>query len=227
MFDQIFALTDAPRVIALTFIEIILSVDNAIVLGMLVHALPVLMRKKALYLGLVSAFFLRAIALFFASFILQSHWLEALGGIYLVYLGSYAYFRKKNPQKEFSPTKSFWKTVVLIEVFDLIFAIDSIIAGIAFIAGNIIPTGTIHPKLWIVYVGGMLGVIAIRYAADLFSHLIERFPNLAKSAHLLVAWIGLKLCVLVFLPHLPGLEILFWTVFCLILLSGFWRKKLQ
>jgi YkoY family integral membrane protein len=225
MFHQVFNLTDIPRVGALAFIETILSMDNAIVLGLLIHSLPPLMKKKALYIGLASAFVLRAVALLLASFILQSHWLEAIGGAYLVYLGVVYFFRTKKPKKAISPATHFWKTVILIEIFDLLFAFDSIIAGIAFIAGPQTTVGEVHPKLWIVYTGGMLGVIAVRYAADLFSSLIERFPNLAKSAHLLVAWIGLKLCVEAFLPHMLSLEILFWVVFTTIFFLGFWRKK--
>ncbi len=227
MLHQIFEISDIPRVGALAFIEMALSVDNAIVLGVLVHALPALARKKALYIGLISAFFLRAIALFFASFILRSHWLEVLGGIYLIYLGLHYFIRTKNPAKIVTCRRSFWKTVIMVELFDLVFAIDSIIAGVAFIAGNGQTIYGIHPKLWIVYVGGMLGVIGVRYAADLFSHFIERFPNLAKSGHLLIAWIGVKLCINVFAPHLTGFEIIFWILFVMILSAGFWRKKLQ
>jgi YkoY family integral membrane protein len=213
--------------LSLAFLEIVLSADNAIVLGLLVYTLPAVLRKKALYIGLGSAFVLRALALFLASFILQSHWLEALGGGYLIFLGMRHLLQTKKEQKSIVTTHSFWKTVVLIELFDLIFALDSIVAGVAFIAGSQPSNAMIHPKLWVIYVGGMIGVACMRYAADLFSHLIERFPNLETSAYLLVVWIGVKLGVMAFTPHIPGIEILFWVVFTMILLGGFWRKKLQ
>ncbi len=227
MFHQSFDISDIPRALALAFLEIVLSADNAIVLGLLVYTLPAILRKKALYIGLASAFVLRGIALFFATFILQSHWLEALGGAYLIFLGMRHLLRKKKEQPSTFSTHSFWKTVVLIELFDLIFAIDSIVAGVAFIAGNQPSTATVHPKLWVIYMGGMLGVIGMRYAADLFSILIGRFPNLEKSAHLLIVWIGIELCIMTFIPHIPAIEIFFWIVFTAILFGGFWKKKLQ
>jgi YkoY family integral membrane protein len=228
MFGQLFTLSDIPRVAALAVIEILLSADNAIVLGVLVHTLPAIDRKKALYIGLASAFVLRALTIFLASFILQSHWLEIIGGAYLIFLGLQHFISKKRKQKSISAQTSFWKTVLLIEIFDLLFAIDSIIAGIAFIAGDtIVTSSTIHPKLWIVYAGGMLGVFGMRYAADLFSKLLSRFPNLEMSAYLLIIWIGLKLCILAIIPHILAFEIAFWILFSITLLAGFWRKELQ
>jgi len=228
MFNQFFELSDVPRVFSLGIIEILLSADNAIVLGALVHALPITDRKRALYIGLASAFVLRALALFLASFILQSHWLEFIGGIYLVYLGLHHLFSKKRKKKSLTAHPSFWKTVVLIEFFDLLFAIDSIIAGVAFIADDTLATSsTIHPKLWVVYSGGMLGVLGMRYASGVFSKLLDRFPNLETSAYLLIIWIGIKLCILTISTHIPAFDILFWVLFAIILLAGFWRKELQ
>jgi len=222
--DQVFALSDIPRVGALAFIELILSADNAIVLGVLVAALPAEARKRALYIGLVSAFFLRALALFLASFILQSHWIEAIGGAYLIYLGLHHLLRNKKRKDPNVKATSFWKIVLLVEIFDLVFALDSIIAGVAFIANDMPPNATIHPKLWIVYVGGMLGVIGIRYAADLIGRWIEKFPHLEKSAYLLITLIGVKLFAYLIAPDLPGFEIAFWIIFALLLALGFRRK---
>jgi len=54
---------------------------------------------------------------------------------------------------------------------------------------------TPHPKLWVVIVGGMLGVILMRVAAAMFIRLLERFPRFETSAYLLVCVIGLKLVV--------------------------------
>jgi YkoY family integral membrane protein len=89
----------------------------------------------------------------------------------------------------------FWPTVAVIELTDIAFAIDSILAAIAVVgsapAGHVGP----HPKLWVVIVGGMLGVILMRVAASLFIRLLERFPRFETSAYMLVCVIGLKLVV--------------------------------
>jgi predicted tellurium resistance membrane protein TerC len=48
-------------------------------------------------------------------------------------------------------------------------------------------------QLAIVYVGGILGIVAMRFVAGYFIKLLDRFAGLASGAYYLVAWIGLKL----------------------------------
>jgi len=208
---MVFEFSDLFLLAALFFIEIALSADNAIVLGVLTHALPAPLRNKALYIGVGSAFFLRAGALFIVSWILSSAWLELLGAAYLLYL-ALSHFLKKTSAKP-TPPASFWKTVFLIEFFDLAFALDSIIAGVAFIANP--------SKLWIVYAGGMLGLLTVRYAAHFVSRLIDRFPRLSDCAYLLIILIAVKLALSLFAP-MPAY--IFWPLFALILLFGFLKK---
>src|SRR5690606_12626125 len=90
---------------------------------------------------------------------------------------------------------SFWPTVLVIELTDIAFAVDSILAAIAMVGAP--PKGTapdaIHPKLWVVILGGLLGLVLMRIAARLFVQLLERFPRFEVSAYLLVIVIGLKL----------------------------------
>lgn len=216
MLGQTFELLDAPRLGYLTFLEVLLSADNAIILALLSHALPVHQRARALWIGTVSAFAFRAAALFGISFALQYAWVQMLGGAYLVYLAVRHFSKRKNTGVP-SPA-SFWKTVLLIELFDLAFAVDSIVAALAFIGAGPPNLGSLHPKLWIVYVGGMLGLVAVRYAAHLMSALLHKFPRLEMSAYLMVGWIGLKLM-------LPFEESFFWAVLLLLLLIGLLPRK--
>src|SRR3989338_2241645 len=149
--DQSFALTDIPRIFTLSFLELLLSADNAIVLGVIVHRLVPHLRKKALYIGVISAFFFRGLGLLSLSLLLQYDWIQMLGAGYLIYL-SLNHFLKKRRSKEDGllphTALSFWKTVLLIELFDLAFAIDSIVAGVAFITDTHVVDG-LNPKLWI------------------------------------------------------------------------------
>ena len=88
----------------------------------------------------------------------------------------------------------FWNTVIAIELTDMAFAVDSIVAAVAMVSGaNSGEKCTVHPKLWLVVVGGMLGVIAMRFAAAMFIKLLDKFPRFELSAYLLVLVIGVKL----------------------------------
>ena len=212
---QTFEVSDLGLLAALFFLEILLSADNAVVLGALTHALPVSLRRKALYIGVGSAFILRALALLVVSWILSSIWLKMAGAAYLLYL-AVRHFSKKDSVAHKPLATSFWKTVFLIEFLDLAFAIDSIMAGVAFIANP--------SKLWIVYAGGMMGLIAIRYAASFVARLLDKFPRLLDSAYLLVALIGIKLALSSLSP-MP--EYIFWLLFSLILLFGFFKRPMK
>jgi YkoY family integral membrane protein len=195
----------------------LLSADNAVVLGLLSNTLPAPLRRKALFIGAFSAFFLRAAALLLVSYLLEYIWLQLLGAAYLFYL-SIRYFIQKGKSAHPAPSHSFWKTVILIELFDLIFAFDSILAGVAFI--DFQPT-----KLWIVYIGGMVGLFSMRFAARLFGTLLDRFPRLEMSAYLMIGLIGVKLSTGAL--HHPLPDPLFWALLTSFFLSGFFGKKKQ
>ena len=228
MFGQTFELFDLFRIALLAFLEIVLSADNAIVLGLLASKLPIEKRQRALTAGLVSSLVFRAAALFSLSLLIKFAWIQGLGAIYLIYLATrHLFFPTPPPSK--SVHASFWKTVLLIELYDLVFAIDSIIAGVAFISA-IPSTGSIHPKLWVVYVGAFIGLIAIRFAAKLFSSLVEKLPRLERTAYLMIAWIGLKLGLNAIehtwnFPNWFIFEPIFWTVLVLLLIYGLTKRK--
>ena len=223
MFGQTFEMTDLARLLPLAFIELLLSADNAVVLGLLAYALPERQRKRALFIGLASSFFFRAAALLSIALLIRHRWVQLLGAAYLFYIALRHFMKKKRRSKIPPATPSFWTTVLLIELYDVAFAIDSIIAGLAFIAAMPLENA-MYSKLWIVYVGGMLGLIAVRYAADLFTSLLQRFPRLETSAYLMVAWIGLKLALSTFYET-PSFEPVFWVVLAFLFSTGLLRRR--
>jgi YkoY family integral membrane protein len=70
----------------LIILEGLLSIDNALVLGMLAKRLPKSMRSRALSYGLVGAFVFRVIAILTAGFLLKYTFVKFLGGAYLVFI---------------------------------------------------------------------------------------------------------------------------------------------
>ncbi|MCH1927438.1 hypothetical protein L6232_21805, partial [Shewanella sp. C31] len=53
-------------ILTLIALEVILSADNALILGVMVQKLPVHLRRKALFYGILGAYLLRGLALLFA-----------------------------------------------------------------------------------------------------------------------------------------------------------------
>jgi YkoY family integral membrane protein len=225
MLGQTFSFSDIPRVAILAFLEILLSADNAIVLGLVSSRLPQRLRNRALYIGFLSAWVFRLAGILSVAFLLEYLWIQLAGGLYLLYLSVHHFIKNGNRDPLIpSPKANFWKTVLMIELFDLAFAIDSIIAGVAFI-GPSENHQRFPPKLWIVYIGGMIGVFAIRYAAQFFSTLIHRFPRLETSAYGMIGWIGLKLGVQSLSWTFPYYELIFWGVLAILFLIGLTKRK--
>jgi len=196
----------------LVFLEGVLSIDNALVLALLAKPLPPEQQKKALTYGLIGAVVFRFIAIGLAAFLMKWVWVKFVGGGYLIWVALAHFFSKSKPEtskKEMKST-SFWKTVLVIELTDIAFAVDSILAAVA-----------LTNKFWIIFAGGVIGLVLMRFAAGYFIRLLDRFPKFETSAYLLVFLIGLKLVVDGF--HLPGLDFhstsspAFWTFWILML----------
>lgn len=242
MIPQTFDLHDVPVVLILVLLEGLLSADNALVLAIMVRHLPPVLRKKALIYGLGGAFVFRLIAILLATKILELWWLQALGALYLVYL-PIKHFRDASKSHDINAPKAgggFWATVIAVEFADIAFAVDSVLAAVAFVAKP--------EKLWVVYLGAMMGVVLLRFAASFFVSLLDRYPMLDHLAYSLVAWVGIKLAFMAghngvqsynaknptaplgfTIPEMhPGL---FWTVMTIMIVGGTWlavtrpRKK--
>lgn len=70
----------------LVLLEGVLSIDNALVLGLLAKRLPPHLRPRALSYGLVGAFVFRVLAIATASFLLKWTFVKLLGGGYLIFI---------------------------------------------------------------------------------------------------------------------------------------------
>lgn len=201
--------------IVLVGLEGLLAADNALVLAVMVKHLPSEKRKKALFYGLMGAFVLRFGSLFIISFLVDVWQVQALGAIYLIYIAGRNLLQKAMSQDYAKVPKrkesGFWMTVLKVEIADLAFAVDSILAAVA-LAVALPPSGLFTigsldgAQFLIVFVGGMIGVILMRFAANKFVDLLNKRPGLEVAAFVIVGWVGIKLGVLV-LGH-PDVAIL-------------------
>ncbi|GAB3789201.1 TerC family protein [Virgibacillus kimchii] len=196
--------------IILIGLEGLLAADNALVLAIMVKHLPEKQRKKALFYGLAGAFVLRLGSLFVISFLVDVWQVQALGAAYLLFIAIKHLYGKLKPAKEVQADmkakeqkgSGFWMTVVKVEFADLAFAVDSILAAVA-LAVALPPTGlgTIGSldsgQFFVVFAGGMIGLIIMRFAANIFVELLYKRPGLEIAAFLIVGWVGVKLTMIV------------------------------
>ena len=207
-------------VIQLIFLEGILSLDNAAVLGALAARLPDdqpiplptslhflapiawrvlgMQQTAVLRIGLLFAYLGRALLLLAATWIAQSVVLETIGAIYLIWLGWKNVRSRANPEP--TPpaalsTHNFWLLVLQIELIDLVFSLDNVIAAVA-----------LSSDYWVVLLGVAIGILFMRFAAGLFAQLVQREPVLETAAYLIIIAIGGELL----LSEFGGITLLAW-----------------
>lgn len=206
--------------IVLIALEGLLAADNALVLAIMVKHLPEEERKKALFYGLTGAFVFRFASLFIISFLVDVWQVQAIGALYLLFIALNHILRKfikskSTPQetleKEAKKKSGFWMTVFKVELADIAFAVDSILAAVAL---AVVLPETPLPKIGgldggqflVIFAGGMIGLIIMRFAANKFVDLLHRRPGLEIAAFAIVGWVGVKLAVYT-LSH-PALGVL-------------------
>jgi YkoY family integral membrane protein len=181
-----------PVIISLIIIEGLLSVDNALAIAAMAAHLPGEQKYRALRWGIVGAYVFRGLALAGAAYIIANPWLKIVGAAYLVHLMA-SYFAERTHKEdddgvEEIPSKmagkSFWATVIAIEIMDLSLSVDNVVAAVA-----------LSPKLWIVCTGVFIGILALRFVAGLCLKLIARFPVLESTAFVLIGFVGAILVV--------------------------------
>ena len=197
-------------VVQLIFLEGILSIDNAAVLGALVSSLPRdkpvpyphslkflqkftdrvlgMQQMAALKVGLLGAYAGRALMLVLAAWVIENQFLKVLGALYLIKLAFEQLSKPDQPGEEevLEGEKivhaSFWMVVLQVELADLAFSLDNVVAAVA-----------LSDQLWVVLLGVALGIVTMRFAAGIFTWMIRREPILATAAYIVVFNIGLEL----------------------------------
>ena len=197
-------------VLKMIFLEGILSIDNAAVIGALVSPLPSdehvpwpgglkklgdwlhpmlgTQRMAALRVGLLGAYLGRGLMLLMTSFLIHNSWIKLIGAAYLIHLALDNLEDKAGgggeDDAEVKPIKvqTFWATVLTVETMDLVFSIDNVVAAVS-----------LSNKLWVVMLGVAIGILTMRYAAGIFSYAVEREPILQQAAYILVLNIGIEL----------------------------------
>jgi tellurite resistance protein TerC len=196
-------------ILQLIFLEGILSIDNAAVIGALVSPLPTnedipwpgplkklgaslrpilgYQRIAALRVGILGAYLGRGAMLFLTSFLIHNSWIKLVGAVYLIHLafdslGDISSGGEDDEQINPIKVQSFWATVLTVEIMDLIFSIDNVVAAVS-----------LSNKIWVVMTGVAIGILAMRFAAGWFSYAVEREPILKQAAYILVFTIGVEL----------------------------------
>lgn len=224
MLDQIlhpsidFGINTVFILIILVGLEAVLSADNAIALASIAQGLKdEKQQNHALNIGLLMAYVLRMILIVTATWVIKYWQFSLLGGLYLLWLTLH-YFSSNQEEGENAGSQfnftNLWQTIPMIAFTDLAFSLDSVTTAIA-----------VADEIWLIIAGGTIGVIALRFLAQLFIGWIEEFTHLQDAGFITVGLVGLRLIVKVIDPNIVPPEWLMISVILGMFAWGFSKKN--
>lgn len=214
-FEGAFTVSGISTILLLLLLEGLLSADNALVLAMMVKPLPQHQQKKALIYGIWGAYLFRFLVIGIGTYLIKFTWIKALGATYLLYMaykGLFGSGEESHDDVSKAIHKGFWTTVASIELMDIVFSIDSVTAALA-----------VSDKVWVLFLGAVFGILMMRGVAQIFVTLIEKVPELEKTAYILIGLIGLKLGVTLVGIEVP--DVLFFSLLIIVFFGTFVVNK--
>lgn len=178
MFDWIGAIG------SIILIDLVLSGDNALVIGATASYLPKNLRWRAIVLGGGMAIVLRVLFTIAATFLLQLPLLQAIGGVILLFIAVRILAERDHQKEEVKEGRgrqeqqSFWSALLTIMVADVTMSLDNVLAIGAIASGEYVPL--------IIGLLGSIGLILVGSA--MVATLIARLPLLLDLASLVLAW---------------------------------------
>ncbi|MEH6536012.1 MAG: TerC family protein [Psychroserpens sp.] len=215
MLDFLLTSDAIMALLTLTFLEIILGIDNIVFISIAANKLPEDERGKATNIGLLLAMVQRIVLLFFVSFLvglstpfynLETSWLELhiswqalilfAGGLFLIYKST-SEIREKATHPEHDEDqvkgkkiKSLSNALVQIMIIDFIFSIDSILTAVGM-------TNGLHPNhnytLILMVIAVMISIAIMIGFANPIRKFIDTNPSIQMLGLAFLILIGFML----------------------------------
>jgi predicted tellurium resistance membrane protein TerC len=181
--------------ITLTFLEVVLGVDNIIFISILSGRFPIEQRKKLMQIGLFLAMIMRVLLLmgvnwltrmqntlihfdskYFSSNISIQTLILLAGGLFLIYKSTHEIFEKVEMELEEDttdkkPAFSFSRALFQIVLIDIVFSFDSILTAVGM-------TNGIPYALWIMIAAVVIAITIMIGFADPVSRFVNKHPSL-------------------------------------------------
>ncbi|WP_165248263.1 TerC family protein [Paludisphaera soli] len=173
---------DLPQAIAILkiiFFDLLLSGDNAVVIGMAAHRLPPAQRRQAMIWGCGLAIVMRIGLTLVVSQLLAIPGLRFVGAVLLVWIACKLLQEEGEASSEHSQhaPNSLFKAVQRIALADFIMSLDNVLA-IAISAQSSAQ----------IVMGLVLSIVILLFLSAIITELMNKFPIIAYAGAALLAW---------------------------------------
>jgi len=166
-------------IVSFCIVEVLHSIDNALVNATLAEALPEKSRVNAIRIGILFGAVFRLVALFAVAFIIQNLWIKVAGALYLMYLAMSHIGTVVNEEGKVLSTKTTFRGVIVqIALADIVFSIDYVLSAVSF-----------SENIYIVTIGVLIGVISMLFITPILSRLIHKYKGMPQAAYAIIGLI--------------------------------------
>ncbi len=169
-----------PRVLQIILIDLVLSGDNAVVIGMAAHPLPKRQRRIAILVGGGAALLLRVVLTAVAALLLGLPALKAIGGILLLWIAFRLLQREEGSDPEAKEAHSLRGAIATILLADLVMSLDNVLGVAAASDGDVV----------LLMFGLVVSMAIVMFGGGIFADLIDRLWWLAYAGAVVIAWTG-------------------------------------
>lgn len=162
---------------SIVVIDLVLSGDNAVVIGLAVRRLPPRQRRLAVILGGAGAIALRVFFAAIAALLLSVPFLQAAGGLLLLWI-AWKLLREDEAGHAVSEGQSLLAALQTILVADVVMSLDNVLAVAGVSHGNVVQ----------LVFGLVLSMPMIMLSSGLIAAIIDRFPWLTVLGAGILAW---------------------------------------
>lgn len=164
----------------IVIIDLALSGDNAVVIGMAAHRLPPKQRKTAILIGGGAAIGLRIVLTIIAAFLLLVPGLELVGGLLLIWIGFRLLEQEEESHEGIKVASNMKEAVTTILIADFIMSTDNVL-GVA---------GASEGNIGLLFFGLVLSMAILMFMGNLVADLLNRFWWLAYVGSGVIVWTG-------------------------------------
>lgn len=168
------------QIIRIVIIDLVLSGDNAVVIGMAAHRLEPRQRKFAIVLGGGAAIGLRIALTAIAAFLLQLRGLQAAGGMLLLWIAIKLLKQEEESHEGIRSAATMKGAIATILVADFIMSLDNVL-GVA---------GASEGNFGLLLFGLLLSMGILMFVGSLVADLINKLWWLAYVGSGVIAWTG-------------------------------------
>lgn len=166
-------------------IDLVLSGDNAVVIGMAANQLPSDQRRKAIFFGAAGAIGLRVLFTALVAFLMGVPLLQLGGGLLLTWIAVKLLRPQAAAHANVPAATRTWEAIRTIVIADVVMSLDNILAV----------GGAAHGQLWLLLFGLALSIPLITVGSGAVVWAIDRMPWLIYVGSGVLAWTAGKMMV--------------------------------